>query len=36
MDSDFLARAHCYFGDGTAITLKLGEYRESIDVAFLC
>lgn len=36
MDGDFLVRARCYFGGGTAITLKLGEYRESIDVDFLC
>ena len=26
----------CYFGGGTAISLQLGEYRESIDIDFLC
>ncbi|MCW0202503.1 MAG: nucleotidyl transferase AbiEii/AbiGii toxin family protein [Rhodanobacter thiooxydans] len=36
MDSDLLTRAKCYFGGGTAIALKLGEYRESVDVDFLC
>ena len=35
-DLDFLAGANCYFGGGTAIVLALGEYRESVDVAFLC
>lgn len=36
MDSDLLMQAKCYFGGGTAITLKLGEYRESVDINFLC
>lgn len=36
MDGDLLTRAKCYFGGGTAIALKLGEYRESVDVDFLC
>lgn len=36
MDGDLFARSHCYFGGGTAITLALGEYRESVDVDFLC
>ena len=36
MDGDLLARASCYFGGGTAITLELGEYRESVDIDFLC
>lgn len=36
MDSDLLTRAKCYFGGGTAIALKLGEYRESLDIDFLC
>jgi hypothetical protein len=36
LDGDLLARAKCYFGGGTAITLELGEYRESTDVDFLC
>ncbi len=26
----------CYFGGGTAICLLLGEYRESVDIDFLC
>lgn len=36
LDTDFLARAECYFGGGTRIVLALGEYRESADVDFLC
>ena len=36
LDSDLLCRARCYFGGGTAIVLALGEYRESVDVDFLC
>lgn len=36
MDSELLMRAKCYFGGGTAITLQLGEYRESVDIDFLC
>lgn len=36
LDAEFLARSGCYFGGGTAITLSLGEYRESMDVDFLC
>ncbi len=36
MDSNLLARAKCYFGGGTAIALMLGEYRESVDIDFLC
>lgn len=36
MNADFLREAKCYFGGGTAITLLLGEYRESIDIDFLC
>lgn len=35
-DADALADAHCFFGGGTAIVLKLGEYRESVDIDFLC
>ncbi len=35
-DVEFLAAANCYFGGGTAIVLALGEYRESVDVDFLC
>jgi hypothetical protein len=36
MDGNLLAQAKCYFGGGTAIALKLGEYRESVDIDFLC
>lgn len=36
MNNKFLSDAKCYFGGGTAISLLLGEYRESIDVDFLC
>lgn len=36
MNAGFLREAKCYFGGGTAITLLLGEYRESIDIDFLC
>lgn len=36
LDGSFLEAAHCYFGGGTAIALELGEYRESVDVDFLC
>ncbi|MEO6103577.1 MAG: nucleotidyl transferase AbiEii/AbiGii toxin family protein [Pseudoxanthomonas sp.] len=35
-DGDLLRRANCYFAGGTAIVLALEEYRESIDVDFLC
>ncbi len=35
-DSDLLLKAECYFGGGTAIALALGEYRESVDIDFLC
>lgn len=33
---DLLQKAECYFGGGTAIVLSLGEYRESVDIDFLC
>jgi hypothetical protein len=36
MDGELLARAECYFGGGTAVALELGEYRESVDIDFLC
>ncbi len=36
LDAPFLLDAECYFGGGTAIALQLGEYRESVDVDFLC
>jgi hypothetical protein len=35
-DADLLLKAECYFGGGTAIALSLGEYRESVDIDFLC
>ncbi|MFT7311546.1 MAG: hypothetical protein ACI853_002045 [Paracoccaceae bacterium] len=35
-DGDFLLDAECYFGGGTAITLNFYEYRESVDIDFLC
>jgi hypothetical protein len=35
-DADLLLQANCYFAGGTAIVLSLGEYRESLDVDFLC
>lgn len=35
-NSDFLQKAECFFGGGTAIVLSLGEYRESNDIDFLC
>lgn len=36
LDSDLLSKARCFFGGGTAITLKCDEYRESVDIDFLC
>ncbi|MBN9221171.1 MAG: nucleotidyl transferase AbiEii/AbiGii toxin family protein [Mesorhizobium sp.] len=36
MDRDFLIASQCWFGGGTAIVMKLGEYRRSLDVDFLC
>ncbi|MFZ1181262.1 MAG: nucleotidyl transferase AbiEii/AbiGii toxin family protein [Herbaspirillum sp.] len=36
LNAAFLARSGCYFGGGTAIVLSLSEYRESLDVDFLC
>ncbi|WP_323785308.1 nucleotidyl transferase AbiEii/AbiGii toxin family protein [Thalassovita sp.] len=36
LDGDFLAKTGCYFGGGTAIVLALDEYRESVDIDFLC
>lgn len=36
MDAPFLADSRCYFAGGTAIALQLGEFRESVDVDFLC
>ena len=36
MRAEFLLTNRCWFGGGTAIVLKLGEYRLSADVDFLC
>ncbi|PBC03061.1 nucleotidyl transferase AbiEii/AbiGii toxin family protein [Mesorhizobium sp. WSM3860] len=36
MDRDFLTTVQCWFGGGTAIVMKLGEYRRSLDLDFLC
>lgn len=35
LDSELLRTHHCYFGGGTAIALKHGEFRESVDMDFL-
>ncbi|MBU0553524.1 nucleotidyl transferase AbiEii/AbiGii toxin family protein [Myxococcota bacterium] len=32
----FFETSKCYFGGGTAIVLELDEYRESVDIDFLC
>ena len=36
LDSTFLRKAHCYFGDGTFAALLMDEFRESRDIDFLC
>lgn len=36
LDGDFLERSGAFFGGGTAAVLALGEYRESLDVDFVC
>jgi hypothetical protein len=36
LNAPFLLENQCYFGGGTAIVLLLGEYRESLDIDFLC
>jgi hypothetical protein len=36
LDADSLVRARCLFGGGTAIALTHGEFRESVDVDFIC
>ncbi|WP_295590094.1 nucleotidyl transferase AbiEii/AbiGii toxin family protein [uncultured Lamprocystis sp.] len=36
MDPDFLRAAACCFGGGTCLALVLDEYRESVDIDFLC
>ena len=35
LDAALLADNHCLFGGGTAIALRHGEYRESVDIDFL-
>lgn len=35
LNSDLLRDAECYFGGGTAIALRFGEFRESVDIDFL-
>lgn len=35
LDAELLTATSCYFGGGTAIALRHGEYRESVDVDFL-
>lgn len=35
MDAPLLAARHCYFGGGTAIALRYGEFRESVDIDFM-
>lgn len=36
LDGSLLLDAECYFGGGTAIVLNLDEYRESVDIDFVC
>lgn len=36
LNSALLASTQCFFGGGTRIVLELDEYRESVDVDFLC
>jgi hypothetical protein len=36
LDADLLLKNHCLFGGGTAIALAHGEYRESLDIDFIC
>jgi len=36
LNGSLLLDAECYFGGGTAIVLNLDEYRESVDINFLC
>ncbi len=35
LDAPLLRAHHCLFGGGTAIALRCGEYRESLDIDFL-
>jgi len=36
LNADLLGETRCYFGGGTAIVLLLSEYRQSLDIDFLC
>jgi len=36
MAPGFLGSADCCFAGGTCLALQLGEYRESVDIDFLC
>lgn len=36
LDRNLLGDNACYFGGGTAVALRHGEYRESVDVDFIC
>ena len=35
LDAELLRRHHCQFGGGTAIALRYGEFRQSVDVDLL-
>ena len=35
LDADLLAAHACWFGGGTAMAMRFGEYRESVDIDFL-
>jgi len=35
LNAELLRQHHCYFGGGTAVALRYGEFRESIDMDFL-
>ena len=35
LDAPLMAEHNCWFGGGTAIVLAHGEFRESVDIAFL-
>lgn len=36
LNSDVLKEYRCLFGGGTAIALAFGEFRESVDIDFMC
>lgn len=35
LDTPLLRDCHCYFGGGTAVALRYGEFRESVDIDFM-